>query len=119
MKNFMAAAKYYLSHGRQILIYPEQAMWWNYRKPRPLVNGAFKIAAENNAPIMPFFITMSDSELIGGDGFPIQEYTIHILPLIFPKPELSVRQNAEYMKNANFEAWKKVYEETYGIPLEY
>ena len=82
MKKFMDAAKYYLSHGRQILIYAEQAMWWNYRKPRPLTNGAYKIAAENNAPVMPFFITMSDSDIIGGDGFPVQEYTIHILPLI-------------------------------------
>ena len=119
MKNFMAAAKEYIARGRQILIYAEQAMWWNYRKPRPLTNGAFKIAAENNAPVMPFFITLSDSDLIGGDGFPVQEYTVHILPPIFPKPELSVRQNAEYMKQKNYAVWKEVYEKTYGIPLEY
>lgn len=119
MKKFMDAAKQYLANGRQILIYAEQAMWWNYRKPRPLTNGAYKIAAENNAPIMPFFITMADSAIIGADGFPVQEYTIHILPLIYPKAELSVRQNADYMKNANFDAWKKIYEKTYGIPLEY
>ena len=119
MKKFMEAAKTYIAQGRQILIYAEQAMWWNYRKPRPLTNGAFKIAAENNAPIMPFFITMNDSDIIAPDGFPVQEYTVHILPLIFPKKELSVRQNAEYLKNANFKAWKNLYEEIYKIPLSY
>lgn len=119
MKNFMHAVKTYLAQGRQILIYPEQAMWWNYRKPRPLTSGAFKMAAENNVPVIPFFITMQDSDIVDSDGFFVQEYTVNILKPIFPKEELSVRQNAEFMKNENYSAWKKVYEEFYGIPLVY
>lgn len=119
MKNFMIAVKTYLSEGRQILIYPEQAMWWNYRKPRPLTNGAFKFAAENNVPVIPFFITMSDSEIIGSDGFPVQEYSVHILKPVYPKEELSVRQNAEFMKEENFREWKEVYEKVYGVELVY
>lgn len=119
MKNFMHAVKTYLSQGRQILIYPEQAMWWNYRKPRPLTSGAFKIAAENNVPVIPFFITMQDSDIVDSDGFFVQKYTVNILKPIFPKEELSVRQNAEFMKNENYSVWKKVYEEFYGIPLVY
>ena len=119
MKNFMHAVKTYLAQGRQILIYPEQAMWWNYRKPRPLTSGAFKMAAENNVPVIPFFITMQDSDIVDSDGFFVQEYTVNILKPIFPKEELSVRQNAEFMKNENYSVWKKVYEEFYGIPLAY
>lgn len=119
MKNFMHAVKTYLAQGRQILIYPEQAMWWNYRKPRPLTSGAFKMAAENNVPVLPFFITMRDSDIVDSDGFFVQEYTVNILKPIFPKKELSVRQNAEFMKNENYSVWKKVYEEFYGIPLVY
>ena len=119
MKNFVHAVKTYLSQGRQILIYAEQAMWWNYKKPRPLTNGAFKLAAENNAPILPFFITFEDSQIMRADGFPVQEYTIHILEPIYPKKELSARQNAEYMKNTNYQMWKDVYEKTYNIPLQY
>ena len=119
MKNFMHAVKTYLAQGRQILIYPEQAMWWNYRKPRPLTSGAFKMAAENNVPVIPFFITMQDSDIVDLDGFFVQEYTVNILKPIFPKEELSVRQNAEFMKNENYSVWKKVYEEFYGIPLVY
>ena len=119
MKNFMHAVKTYLAQGRQILIYPEQAMWWNYRKPRPLTSGAFKMAAENNVPVIPFFITMQDSDIVDSDGFFVQEYTVNILKPIFPKEELSVRQNAEFMKYENYSVWKKVYEEFYGIPLVY
>jgi len=119
MKKFMEAVQYYLKQGRPILIYPEQAMWWNYRKPRPLTSGAFKIAAEFNVPIIPAFITLSDSDRIGPDGFPIQEYSIHYLEPIYPKADLSVRKNAEYMKEKNYEAWKAVYEKVYGIPLVY
>ena len=119
MKNFMHAVKTYLSQGRQILIYPEQAMWWNYRKPRPLTSGAFKMAAENNVPVIPFFITMQDSDIVDSDGFFVQKYTVNILKPIFPKEELSVRQNDEFMKNENYSVWKKVYEEFYGIPLVY
>lgn len=119
MKNFMIAVKTYLFQGRQILIYPEQAMWWNYRKPRPLTNGAFKFAAENNVPVIPFFITMSDSEIIGSDGFQVQEYSVHILKPVYPKEELSVRQNAEFMKEENFREWKEVYEKVYGQKLVY
>ncbi len=119
MKNFMHAVKTYLAQGRQILIYPEQAMWWNYRKPRPLTSGAFKMAAENNVPVIPFFITMQDSDIVDSDGFFVQEYTVNILKPIFPKEELSVRQNAEFMKNENYSVWKKIYEEFYGIPLVY
>ena len=119
MKNFMHAVKTYLAQGRQILIYPEQAMWWNYRKPRPLTSGAFKMAAENNVPVIPFFITMQDSDIVDSDGFFVQEYTVNILKPIFPKEEFSVRQNAEFMKNENYSVWKKVYEDFYGIPLVY
>lgn len=118
MKNFMIAVKTYLSQGRQILIYPEQAMWWNYRKPRPLTNGAFKFAAENNVPVIPFFITMSDSDVISPDGFPVQEYSVHILKPVYPKKELSVRQNADFMKEENFREWKEVYEKVYGKTLD-
>ncbi len=119
MKLFMHAVKSYLSQGRQILIYPEQAMWWNYRKPRPLTIGTYKMAAENNVPVLPFFITMTDSDVVGPDGFFVQEYTVHILKPIYPKPELSLRQNANYMRDQNYAVWKELYEKVYNTPLVY
>lgn len=119
MKKFMRAITALLSRGETILIYPEQGMWWNYRKPRPMQDGAFYMAARNKAPIVPIFITMQDSETLDGDGFFVQEYTLHILPAIYPDETLSVSAAAEDMKNKNYEAWVKVYEEFYGKPLVY
>ena len=119
MKNFMQAMKVLLARGEKVLIYAEQGMWWNYRKPRPLTSGSFKFAVESNVPVLPIFITMEDTDKIGGDGFPIQAYTLNFLPAIYPDPEKSKKENVEYMKNANYEAWKKVYEDFYKIPLTY
>ena len=119
MKKFMRAITALLSRGETILIYPEQGMWWNYRKPRPMQDGAFYMAARNKAPVVPIFITMEDSETLDGDGFFVQEYTLHILPALYPDPTLSVSAAAEDMKNKNYEAWVKVYEEFYGKPLVY
>ncbi len=119
MVEFMKAVDTLLQKGDFILIYPEQSMWWNYRKPKPLKHGAFKMAARNNVPVIPIFITMNDSNIIGDDGFPIQEYTVNIAEPIYPDENLSQRENTEEMLNKNFEVWKEIYEEFYGIPLEY
>jgi len=119
MKKFCQSLDVLLKRGEKVLIYAEQGMWWNYRKPRPLTKGAFKFAYDSNVPVLPIFITMEDSELIGGDGFPIQEYTIHFFPAIYPDMEKSEKENIEYMKNKNFELWKDCYEKVYGIALEY
>ena len=94
-------------------------MWWNYRKPRPLTVGAFKFAAENKVPVLPMFITMEDSDKIGPDGFPIQEYTLNIMPAIYPDKEKTVKENMVLLRDKNYAAWKDCYESFYGIPLVY
>ena len=119
MIEFKKAVDTILQRGDFILIFPEQSMWWNYRKPKPLKNGAFKLATKNNVPVIPIFITMEDSNIMGEDGFPIQEYTINIGEPIYSNEKLSDRENTEIMKEENFKIWKEVYEEFYKIPLEY
>ena len=119
MVEFMKSVKTILDNGDFILIYPEQSLWWNYRKPKPLKSGAFKMAAKNNVPIIPIFITMQDSNIIGTDGFPIQEYTLNIGEPIYPDEKLTENENKEMMKEKNFEIWKNVYEDYYKTPLEY
>ena len=119
MKKFMRSVDVLLAKKQKILVYAEQGMWWNYRKPRPMTNGAFKFAVSNNVPVLPIFITMNDSEFTGPDGFPVQEYTVHILPSIMADKNLSSKENVEYLKNKNFDMWKEVYENTYNKPLEY
>ncbi|MBR0351042.1 MAG: 1-acyl-sn-glycerol-3-phosphate acyltransferase [Clostridia bacterium] len=119
MVEFMKAVNTILQRNDFILIYPEQSMWWNYRKPKPLKNGAYKFATRNKVPVLPIFITMEDSEIIGEDGFPVQEYIINIEKPIYPREDLSDRENIEFMKNKNYEIWKNIYEEFYKKPLEY
>ena len=119
MVKFMKAFAELLSRGETILIYPEQGMWWNYKKPRPMQDGAFSIAVRNKAPIVPIFITMEDSDVIDPDGFPVQEYTLHILPAIYPDPTLSLREAKEDMRKKNYDAWVQVYEQFYDKKLVY
>lgn len=119
MKKFLKAVSVLLGRGETILIYPEQGMWWNYRKPRPMQDGAFALAVRNKTPIVPIFITMEDSDTIDGDGFPVQEFTLHILPAIYPDPSLSPSDAKTKMKQENYESWVGVYEDFYGKPLKY
>lgn len=119
MYNFLKAVDTILQRGDFILIYAEQSLWWNYRKPKPLKNGAFKFAVKNNVPVIPIFITMEDSERIGSDGFPIQKYTVFIEKPLYPDQSLTERQRVDDMRDKNYNVWKRLYEEFYGIPLTY
>ncbi len=119
LKKFMEAVDTLLKQGHFILVYPEQSMWWNYRKPKPLKNGAFMFAAKNNVPVLPCFITMKDTDIIDDDGFFVQEYTIHIEKPIKPDKNLSYSKNVSYMMNENYEVWKNIYEREYSMPLIY
>lgn len=119
MAMFLDAVNTVLKRGDLVLIYPEQALWWNYRKPRPLKPGGFKFAVTADVPVVPIFITMEDSDVMGGDGFPIQQHTIHISKPIYPDKNLSVKENVENMKNENYKVWVDIYEKFYGEPLKF
>ena len=77
------------------------------------------MAVRNNVPVIPIFITMEDSNIIGDDGFPVQEYIVNIAEPIYPDEKLTQRENTEKMLNENYEVWKNIYEDFYKIPLEY
>ena len=62
---------------------------------------------------------MQDSDIIGEDGFAVQEYTIHIAEPIYPKAENNYRVNTTYMLEENARVWKEIYEREYDIPLTY
>lgn len=119
VNDFLTSTDKLLKEGNAVLIYPEQGMWWNYRKPRPVKKGGYTIAAKAKVPILPVFMTLNDMESPDGEGFYAQEYTIHIGEPIFPKEGLDRQENVKYMMEQNSLFWKKVYEETYGVPLLY
>ena len=118
MMNFMSATNTLLKSGESILVYPEQEMWWNYRKPRPFKVGGFKMAYKAGVPVLPIFITMQDDpERLDEHGYPVQRHTVHILPPIYPNAELGEKQGAQAMMVAAEALYKQKYEEVYGEPL--
>lgn len=112
---FGEALEKILQNGDAVLIYPEQAMWWNYRKPRPYKPGAFFYAAKHNVPILPLFVTMEDQDVLDEYNFPKQAYTIHIMPPIFPDPDKTIRENEREMLEKNQALVENKYHEVYGI----
>ena len=116
---FRTLMQKHLDAGRFILIYPEQEMWVNYRKPRPQKRGAFLFAAEYNVPVVPTFVEMQDLEREVAPGFRDVRTVLHVLPPIYPDPSLSARENSFAMCKADYAAKVACYEQCYHRPLTY
>ena len=119
MREMIQSVGYWLDKGHMILIYPEQSMWWNYRKPKPTKAGAFRFAAKFDYPVLPTFITLRETDKVNKDGDNILAYTLHILKPIYPRPDLNFKENVIYLQACHDMAWKDVYEKVYNTKLEY
>lgn len=117
--SFEGILKQELDRGNYILIYPEQEMWFNYRKPRPGKRGAYHYAALFNAPIISCFTEIRDKENLETPNFVEVRYTLHLLDPIFPDPSLSVRDNSIRMCEQDYLQKKEAYERIYGTSLSY
>lgn len=104
-----------------VLIYPEQEMWINYRKPRPLQKGAYYYAAKLNVPVISCFVEIQDQPGLekGHPEFNKTKRILHVLPTIYPDPRLSLNQNAKRMRDIDYLQKKKAYEKAYGKKLTY
>ncbi|MBR1925838.1 MAG: 1-acyl-sn-glycerol-3-phosphate acyltransferase [Clostridia bacterium] len=118
MKNFLRAVDYHLKNNNLVLVYPEQALWWNYKKPRPLQDGAFKFATKSDVPVVPIFITMEDTVYLDDEGYPVQAYTINVFPPIYQNKQKSKAENVFDMKKKNFQLWVNCYEKTYNTKYD-
>ncbi len=102
-----------------LLIYPEASMWLNYKKPRPYKDGAFRFAAEYGVPVVAQFITMKDRKKRDKYGDTLKKLTIYISKPIYPRPDLSIKENTAFLKESAFSFSKKIYETVYGEKLTY
>ena len=116
---FMAHLKEALDKGQPVLIYPEEEMWFNYRKPRPNKRGAFYFASELNVPVVPCFVEIKDTARVDNEEFFESEYIINVLPPIYPDGTKNVRQNSIEMCSKDYEEKKKAYEQAYNKALKY
>ena len=101
-----------LESGEYLLIYPEAEMWQNYKKPRPLKDGAYYFAAKYDVPVIPMFCELLDSEEKLG-------FRLHVGDAIYPDTRLERRARAEDMKKRDYEFKISAYEKAYGKPLDY
>ena len=81
--------------------------------------GAYKFAVKNKVPVLPVFITMTDSDKLGPDGFYIQELTINIMEPLYPNSELTRSEQIQDLMARNAALWKECYEKTYNKRLKY
>ena len=119
-RDFLSVLKEKLvDKGEMILLYPEQEMWFNYRKPRPPKNGAYFYCAKLNVPIISCFVEMIDMEEDDTDEFKKVRYVLHVLGVIYPDPDKSAKENTQLMSERDYELKKECYEKVYGKKLSY
>lgn len=105
--------------GDAILLYPEQEMWYNYRKPRPVKNGAYFYAAKLNIPIVSCFVEIIDTQKDENAEFKKVNYVLHVLDVLYPDENKSVKENTENLANSDYMLKKVCYESVYNKKLTY
>ncbi len=116
---FMPQIQNLLAEGEKILIYPEQEMWLNYRKPRPPKRGAYYYASLYSVPVLSFFVEIRTLHKKETDEFYRTKFVMHILQPIYPDPDKSVQENSREMMQIDYQQKKEAYEKAYGKPLTY
>ncbi len=119
-KDFPAILKERLIDKKDaVLLYPEQEMWFNYRKPRPPKNGAYFYAAKLNVPIVSCFVEIIDLIKDDNSEFKRVKYVLHILDVLYPDKNKTVRENTDYLALTDYSLKKACYERVYGKKLTY
>lgn len=119
IKKFMPELKKILSKGNFVLIYPEEEMWFNYRKIRPLKRGAYQYAAILNVPVISCFTKIIDTDIVDNEEFNKTTYELNVLGVLYPDKDVSPRLNSINMLNEDYEWKKQAYENIYHKKLEY
>lgn len=119
-RDFLSIMKEKLCDKKEaVLLYPEQEMWFNYRKPRPSKNGAYFYAAKLSIPIISCFVEMTDLDEDENEEFRKVKYTLHVLGVLYPDKSKTAKENTEELARLDYEMKKACYEKVYGKPLTY
>ena len=118
-KDFPELVQKRLEENNYVLIYPEQEMWFNYRKPRKLKPGAYYYAAKNNVPVISCFVEIRNEKEKDNEEFYKVKYVIHILPPIYPEAEKTAKENSIIMMEKDYKQKQEAYEKAYNEKLNY
>jgi len=117
--DFFQLLEEHLTKGHHVLIYPEQEMWFNYQKPRPVKRGPYYFAAKAQVPIISCFVEMRPLAKNDNDQFKKVRYILHVLAPIYPNPNLTIEQNSRQMMATDYQQTKQAYEKAHGKALTY
>lgn len=119
-RDFMAVLREKLVERREtVLLYPEQEMWFNYRKPRPPKKGAYYYAAKLRVPVLSCFVEIVDTEEDESPEFKKVRYVVHVLGVLRPDPAKTTKENAARLAQEDYALKKACYEQVYQKPLSY
>lgn len=119
-RDFLSLMKEKLTEKKEpVLLYPEQEMWFNYRKPRPSKNGAYFYAAKLSVPIISCFVEIQDTDKDENEEFKKTKYVLHILGVLYPDENKTPKENTEELARLDYEMKKACYEQVYNKPLDY
>ncbi len=117
-KDFSEMLIYVAERGGALHFYPEKSMWVGYRKPRPYKEGPFHFADRLEIPVVPMLYCYGRSKGLR-KLFHMPKMAIKIAdPLYVDRSLPSAEREADLRRRAQ-DAVKKLYEDFYGIPLEY
>lgn len=108
-----------VDNGEAVLLYPEQEMWYNYRKPRPPKKGAYYYSAKLNVPVISCFVEVIDTDKSLNDNFKKVKYVLHILGVLYPDMSLGAKGAAQKLADDDYNLKIKCYEEVYNKKLDY
>lgn len=118
-KEFVPELKALVDKGEFVLIYPEEEMWYNYRKPRPCKRGSYLFAAMADAPVVPIFVEIIDTGKKDNEQFNLLKFVAHVLDPIYPDPKKSTKENSREMAEKDYKQRVEAYEKAYGEKLDY
>ncbi|MGI5842304.1 MAG: lysophospholipid acyltransferase family protein [Christensenellales bacterium] len=97
-KNLNQAINEIVVNKKQIVtIFPEAHIWPYYTKVRPFPQTSFKFAAKANAPVVPVAVCYERRAILGNKRKP--KTTVYIGRPVYPKPELSEKENAAFLRD--------------------
>ena len=102
----------------KIHFYAEKSMWIDYRKPRPHKDGAYFYADKLDIPVVPMLYCFKEPRGLR-KLFHLKKAVIKIGDPIYVNKDLPPRERKADLAQRTYAATAELYEQFYGIPLEY
>lgn len=99
-RNFNATLEKAIKKGQLVHFYAERSMWLNYPHPRPMLPGAFTLAAKTGAPVVPIYYAYRKPGFLRRLLHMHAPMTGHICAPVYPDMTLAVKARAEQLCRA-------------------